>query len=340
MVVFPLVATLIAIMCLGLMTHDAWRRPRPEKSAWAVAFALFAIAAGSEVLGSTIGWSSALARIYYLTGAVLVVGFLALGELYLLAPKAMNRLGPGVTLLISAAAATLVWSAGFDRARLAEDGWDALHRGPALTGLTIGINSLGTLVLVGGMVASANRFKRLGIQRDRMMGCLLIALGTIVVAGGGTATRLGHHEYLYVPMAIGIAVIFAGCVAARGAADAKRPARPILSTASEERVVLATSNGHATVAPVVSPRPDPGVEFIEERLESLSAADLSETCRSWSVEWQEGEAFSRDDARKAWSLRLRLSPAARTRFDALPVPVRRQLSEFYHEVMTAPIRRA
>jgi hypothetical protein len=319
------------------MTHDALRRPRPEKRAWAVAFALFAVAAGSEVLGSLTGWNPTLARLYYLTGAVLVVGFLALGELYLLAPAGMARFGPGVTLLVTAAAATLVWSAGVDRARLADDGWDALHRGPVLSGLAIGINSLGTLVLVGGMVASAIRFKRLGIQRDRMIGCLLIAVGTIVVATGGVATRLGHHEYLYIPMAIGIAVIFAGCVQSRKPAMAVSP--PIQVASDAGRKVPAKSNGHASApTPAVASRPDPGIEFIEERLATLSAVEISTLCESWSVAWQGRDEFSRDEARRAWSLRTYLSPAARARFDDLPLPVQRQLSELYHEVMIAPVR--
>ena len=38
------------------------------------------------VIGDTAGWTAPLARLYYLTGAVLVVGYLALGQLYLLFP--------------------------------------------------------------------------------------------------------------------------------------------------------------------------------------------------------------------------------------------------------------
>ena len=52
---------------------------------------MFGIAAAAEAIGDTAGWNAPLARSYYLTGAVLVVGFLALGQLYLLAGTGSAR---------------------------------------------------------------------------------------------------------------------------------------------------------------------------------------------------------------------------------------------------------
>src|SRR5581483_11190616 len=115
-----------------MIGRDAARRPKPDKIAWLIAFALFAVAAACEVAGSLAGWTPLLARVYYLAGAVLVVGYLALGELYLLAPRATRRFGPGVMLLLTALAVTVVLDAPIDAARLSADGWRALQRGPAL----------------------------------------------------------------------------------------------------------------------------------------------------------------------------------------------------------------
>jgi len=216
-VTFPLLVVIIGLACTVTVVRDLARRPRPDKVAWAIAFALFAIAAGAEVVGSTWGWTPLLARAYYLSGAVLVVGFLALGELYLLAGKRIAAVAPGITLLVTAFAASTVWSAPLDEARLAADGWDALSRPPgsALYLLAIGINAGGTVVLVGGLLWSAWRFHRLGTYRNRMLGCLLISAGTLAVASGGALTRLGDPAYLYIAMAAGIGVIFAGYLQAR-----------------------------------------------------------------------------------------------------------------------------
>src|SRR4029079_15093378 len=41
------------------------------------------------------------------------------------------------------------------------------------------------------------------------LGVLLIGLGTLTIAAGGSLTRFGHH-LLYGPMVLGLLVIFAG----------------------------------------------------------------------------------------------------------------------------------
>ena len=212
MVVLPVLSALIAFGCVALIVRDALRRPSPDRITWIVAFAMFGIAAAAEAIGDTAGWNAPLARTYYLTGAVLVVGFLALGQLYLLAGNRIGKVAPGIALLITAVSVSTVWSAPIDHARLSEDGWDAIERTTGLSILAISINSIGTLILLGGLGYSAIRFKRSGQHRNRMIGCLLIALGTLVVAMGGTLTRFGSEQYLYIAMSIGIAMIFGGYV--------------------------------------------------------------------------------------------------------------------------------
>src|SRR5690606_39198328 len=112
------------------------------------------------------------------------------------------------------------------------------------------INIVGTLIIVGGLLWSIWRFSRTGAFRNRMIGCSLIVAGTIAVAMGGTLTRLGHYEYLYIAMSAGIALIFGGVVWTRrpdrpaAAAEAPAatgevgtPARPQPAMASEPQLV-------------------------------------------------------------------------------------------------------
>ena len=97
MVALPLIVALLSLACALLLVVDAVKRPRPDQIAWAIAFGFFALAAGAEVAGDLVGWSATLARLYYLSGAVLVVGYLALGELYLLIGRRIDRFAPGLT---------------------------------------------------------------------------------------------------------------------------------------------------------------------------------------------------------------------------------------------------
>ncbi len=336
MVVFPLIAFVVSAACGLILARDSWRHPKPDRIVWAIAFGIFAAAAGAEVIGSLNGWTAPLARIYYLGGAVLVVGYLALGELYLLARPKIERFAPGVALLVTAVAATLVLNTPVDNATLPEDGWDALDKSPALVGLTISINTIGTLILVGGALYSAWRFRKLGIQRHRMIGCVLIALGTVVVAMGGTLTRLGHHEYLYIAMSIGVVIIFAGILETRRIVPEQvasfgptGKASAAAETARSPRLVSLPARTTATPAVQTA-----AITYIVEKLLPLEPAAIEEACRQWSAPAMTSDALTRDEARRVWRLRLALPLAAQDRFDSLPVSIQGQLAELHAEVLT------
>lgn len=310
------------------------RRPRPERIIWTIAFLVFAIAAGCEVVGAATGWTPFLARLYYLTGAVLVVGLLALGELYLLMPGRMPAVTPGLALLVVAVAATAVWSAPVDAGRLAIDGWNAIARRPFLVALTASINAGGTLILVGGAAYSAWSLRSTPGAERRAAGCLLIALGAIVVAMGGTLTRFGYREYLYLAMALGVTVIFAGVMMTRS--QRKTPAEassstsePVHAEVTRGRLVplRAVGGDHAPEA-----ESDEGIDFIVSGVLPLDANDIDNLCRRWSAVPIDGDGLTRNQARDVWALRLALPEEARTRFDQLPLPVQGQLAELYLEV--------
>jgi hypothetical protein len=325
-IALPAAAAVIAAICAAIVGWDALRRPRPERAIWAGAFLLFMVAAACEVIGSATGWSPILARAYYLTGAVLVVGVLALGELYLLRPGRMPAITPGISLLIVAISATAVWSAPIDSARLATAGWQALERGPFLVALAVTLNAGGTMVLTGGALYSAWKLRADGGSRRRAAGCVLIAVGTVVVASGGTLTRFGRPEYLYLPMTLGIAIIFFGVALTRQLQS---------SPAAARRAPLISLPSRPHSARPVSAAGDEGVRYVVERLLPLDDAEIAEACRRWSATPMDGDAMNRTQARQVWALRVALPEAPRSRFDSLPTGVQAQLAEIYAEVWSA-----
>lgn len=357
MVVFPIISTLVSLACAGTIARDAYRRPRPEKIAWAAAFGIFAVAAGAEAWAGIDGWTPFVVRLFYLTGAVLVVAYLGLGELYLLAPRRMQaiRVVPGLTLLLTALAATLVWSAPIEEARLAEDGWEAMERGGAIVTLVALCSGLGTVVIVGGALWSAWKFRRLGTHRHRLVGCLLIAAGTLVVASKGTLTRTGLPEETFaLAMAAGVATIFAGYLQTRRPDGIGLAADPVgIATAEDVQAPAETETGDVEVAstPDEGAAPhgvipmlrragrttpgatDAGIAFIEERFLPLDDAALAALCRVWSAAPPAVEAFGREEARRVWALRTRLSAAGQAGFDAHDVPNQLALTELYFEVL-------
>ncbi len=290
---------------------------------------MFALAAGADAAGRELGWTEWLARLYYATGPALVVAFLAIGELYLLFPHRMGRFAPGAAVLLTAVWGTLVLGAPIDQARLAEEGWEAIDRSGALKAMSLTINIVGTLIIVGGLLWSIWRFSRTGAFRNRMIGCSLIVAGTIAVAMGGTLTRLGHYEYLYIAMSAGIALIFGGVLWTR------RPDRP----AVKEEPATAGESGapvRLDAAPSSEPQLVEELVFLVEKVLPGTPEQVRDICAAWSVQANDDVAMSRHDARQAWRLRKHLPAAAQDRFDALPVPERRAVIELAAEVLQIP----
>ena len=342
-IVFPILSSVISLLCGAVLVRDARVRPRPDKIVWAIAFLMFALAAGADAAGRSIEWTPWLARLYYATGPALVVMFLAIGELYLLFPRIMARFGVGATVLLSAFWVAMVLSAPIDESRLAADGWEAIERSTLMVVITVLINSIGTTIIVGGTLYSVWRFWRQGIMRNRMIGCSLIALGTITVGAGGTLTRLGHYEYLYIAMSVGAALIFAGVLWTR------RPdvvvAKPTATTTANGHVAAASAPLHARPAVATTPTSvaeadgmalDLGTPlgYIEHCLLPLDAGEIERICAEWSVPVTGGTVLTRGEARRAWHLRRRLSGEGMRRFDQHPVMVRRLVTSLHDEVLS------
>jgi hypothetical protein len=219
MVILPLLSLLVSAALTVATVRRYRERRRTHELIWSATFASFALAAGCEVAGQLWGWSPLTARLYYLAGATMSVGFLAVGTLYLLAPRQIAYAGLVVALVQTTAAILLVWRAPVDPALLAAEGWRALEKNGELTALAITVNSLGTAIVVGGALLSAWLLWSGHGPAGRAAGVALIGVGTLVVAMGGTLTRLGQHEYLYAAMAPGLILIFAGYLLA----NARRP---------------------------------------------------------------------------------------------------------------------
>lgn len=315
---------MLAFFCAWTIGRDALRKPRADKVIWTIAFLMFGLAAGADAAGRELGWTVWLAKLYYATGPALVVMFLAIGELYLVAPARMKRIGPGLTLIAAAFWLSLVINAPIDRSRLAAEGWEAIHRDTFMVVTTIILNTVSTLIIVGGTGYSIWNFRRKGIMRNRMIGCAWILVGTLFVATGGSLTRLGHYEYLYVAMSIGIAMIFYGVLYTRHPdGTAYRPWR-----GPDQRGLRGDSPSPLSTG-------GRGIAYVTSLLQR-TPEEISRCCAEWSVPADASPALNREEAQVVWAFRIELPTAAQVRFDSLPVPVRRQLAVLYRDVLSLP----
>ena len=207
-VVLPGAATVLCFSLAWQMLRRFAGRRQVHELVWGATFLAFGLAAGSEAYAGVFGWTPGLVRLYYLAGASLSVGFLALGTLVLLVPRPIALVALGVVLVQSLFMVFLVLRTPVDPEIVKVAGWSALSRSGSLRALALTINVLGTMTVLIGTFGSAYAQWVSG-QGGRALGVLLIGLGTLTVASGASFTRFGHH-FLYGPMVLGLLLIFAG----------------------------------------------------------------------------------------------------------------------------------
>ncbi|MGH2790245.1 MAG: hypothetical protein ACRDJ0_04600 [Actinomycetota bacterium] len=220
---FPLAATAVSGYFSWLLATQFIERRRPNLAAWSVALGMFALASMAAAVGALAGWLPFTFRVYYLFGAVVNVPVLALGTLYLLAPR---RIADGAMILIAVAsvvAAIIVFQADLDETALAAGGIprgsEVLSEGVRLLSRYFSI--IGFLVVVGGALWSAARLARKRQPQLKRLAAanLLIALGTTVVAIASELARLavGSVEDLAFSagLFLGVSLMFAGFLKTR-----------------------------------------------------------------------------------------------------------------------------
>jgi hypothetical protein len=217
-------AALIAV-AFALSTYERWQRGRrPHELAWTAAFALFALASAALWVGASSGWTGVWFRLFYLFGAIVDVPVLAVGTVYLLGRRRAGDIAAGGVALVSAfaagvlAVAPLTHPVPVHRLPKGSEVFGALPRVLAAVA-----SAAGALVVLGGAAWSAWRYRR-----GRMvLANASIALGTLVLGAGGLLnSALGEMGAFAVSLAIGIALIFAGFLAALRPVAGAGPSRP------------------------------------------------------------------------------------------------------------------
>lgn len=208
----PILTTIVSIAFASIL----WRRWRAKPQAtyllwWFLGLATYAAGTITESLTTLFGWSEPVFRAWYITGALLGGAPLAQGTVYLLLSKrTADRL---TALLVSVVVlGAICVMASPIRYELVEP-----HR---LSGKVLAwqwvrmispfVNLYAVGFLVGGALWSAWRYFTETEGGPRMWGNLAIALGAILPGIGGSFTRFGHVEVLYVTELVGVLFVWLG----------------------------------------------------------------------------------------------------------------------------------
>jgi hypothetical protein len=222
-------ATVAVSLLLTLWIGRQWlARRRPHQLAWSVAFILFTIGVACQLMAALLGWSGPLYRLWYLSGALLAAAWLGHGTVLLLAGARTARL---LTLLLAAAsvaAGGIVLAAPIDVA-LGTAGGPASGAGfpGQVRLLTPLFNIYGTGALVIGVVVSLSNYLWSGGNGRRTAGTAVIGGGVLVIALGGTLSRAGIPEALYVSELAALLIILAGFSLTAAPGRSSAPMSPV-----------------------------------------------------------------------------------------------------------------
>ena len=209
MTLLPLLTATVASVFTVLVLRQYVGHRRTYQLMWAAGFAMFAIAAFAGYLARSGGTTDTEYRLFYLFGAILNVAWLALGTMYLLAKRRWADRSLLAVSLLSLVAAYAVVAAPVDLTAAADSG-RGFPNG-SLARILAGVGSgVGSIVLIGGALWSAWIFFSKRHNGRRALANVVIAIGVVIVAAGGTATFTGASGILEFANLVGLSVMFAG----------------------------------------------------------------------------------------------------------------------------------
>jgi len=207
----PVLTTILALGFAAVLFQRYRVRGGLHLLWWGIGMLTYAAGTLTESATTLFGWSAPIFRAWYISGALLGGAPLAQGTVYLLfSRRTANRLTMALLAAIAIGAVCVLLSPinqeAVETYRLSGRvlGW------PWVRLISPFINLYALTFLMGGAILSAVRYARRAETRHRALANTFIAVGALLPGVGGTFTRLGHVEVLYVTELVGLACIAIG----------------------------------------------------------------------------------------------------------------------------------
>jgi hypothetical protein len=208
----PILTTIISFaFTVALYKHWQYKPEAKYLLWWTIGAFCFGIGTLTESINTLVGWSVWNMKAWYISGALLGAFPLAQGTVYLLLKKKTADIFAWFFIVYIAVASVAIILAPVDM---------SIVDPTRLTGkvmtwtwarmFSILPNTYALIFLVGGAAWSAIQYARKQGSGNRVLGNWLIAIGGLLPGIGGSFTRLGYVEVLFVTEFIGILLIWAG----------------------------------------------------------------------------------------------------------------------------------
>ena len=207
----PIATSIFSLAFAWILLRRYRRRGGLHLLWWGIGALMYGVGTTTESLTTLFGWQEPVFRAWYISGALLGGAPLAQGTVYLLLSKKTAHRMTAVLITVVTIAATFVLLTPIDYSQVeAHRLTGAVMEWSWVRGFSPFINLYAAIFLIGGAILSAIRYRRIEGMERRVTGNWLIAIGALLPGIGGTFTRFGHVEVLYVTEFIGILLIYAG----------------------------------------------------------------------------------------------------------------------------------
>jgi hypothetical protein len=213
----PILSTIIAFW-FAFVLYRHWKSKPQSRYLlwWTIGVFLFGIGTLTEALTALFGWNIVIFKAWYIAGALLGAFPLAQGTVYLLFKQKVADILAWIFSIYVTAAAIFIILSPVDMSLVTSTLSGKVMTWQFARFFSPLPNTYALIFLVGGAAWSAIQYTRKQGSAARVTGNWLIAIGALLPGIGGSFTRLGHAEVLFVTEFIGIILIWFGYHAMTG----------------------------------------------------------------------------------------------------------------------------
>lgn len=211
MAYIPLVTCIVSFIFAITVLDQYFARRKPYQIVWAIGLFMYCISTFTEFWWNVYGHVEIMYRLWYLVGAVLVAAYLGQGTLYLLMRRKTAHIIMAVLSAATVYAAYRILRVNIDISGLTKLTGVGIMPTDIRAIITPIFNAFGTFALIGGAIYSAVIFWRRRILPHRVVANVLIAIGAILPAVGGTHISVGGNINLFFLFELaGVIIMFIG----------------------------------------------------------------------------------------------------------------------------------
>jgi hypothetical protein len=207
----PIITTLFSIFFFKEIFSHYLIRKTKYLLWWSVGVLTFGLGTSAESINAIFGWNEINLKYWYIVGALLGGFPLAQGTVYLLMKKRFADITALIFVVLIFVASLFVIMTPLS----IPDDFRYKLTGSVFTWKWVRyfspfVNLYASVFLIGGAIYSAIRYHRQTEKEARFKGNIYIALGALLPGIGGSFTRLGYVNVLFITEFAGLLLIYIG----------------------------------------------------------------------------------------------------------------------------------